>query len=129
MQMEIAKAGVVYFGIVFAIGFVLGAVRTCFVAPRVGERKAELTEAPVMLIASIAAARWAVGYFKVQHLAVDRIQMGVLALALLLIAELLTVRLVRRISIRQYFATRDPVAEGVYYVLVVLFGVMPVVVR
>ena len=36
--------GVFYFGLVFGTGFVLGPVRVLWLAPRVGERWAELIE-------------------------------------------------------------------------------------
>lgn len=54
------KAGVLYFAIVFAVGFVLGTIRTLWVVPRVGERKAELMEMPIMLAVTIVTARWTV---------------------------------------------------------------------
>ena len=57
-MMEAVKAGVLYFAIVFAVGFVLGAIRTVWVIPRVGARRAELMEMPIMLAVTITAARW-----------------------------------------------------------------------
>jgi len=36
--MQILKAGVLYFALVFGAGFVLGTIRTLWVAPRVGTR-------------------------------------------------------------------------------------------
>jgi hypothetical protein len=53
---ETLKAGVVYFALVFGAGFVLGTIRTLWVAPRVGVRTAELAEAPMMFGISILAA-------------------------------------------------------------------------
>ena len=48
--MQISKAGVLYFALVFGAGFVLGTIRTLGVVPRVGARIAELMETPVMLV-------------------------------------------------------------------------------
>lgn len=48
------RAGVVYCLVVFAAGFVLGVVRTLFVAPRVGVLAAVAIELPIVL----AAAWW-----------------------------------------------------------------------
>jgi hypothetical protein len=45
----VVKAGALYFAVVFAAGFALGAIRTRWVAPRAGTRMAELMEAPIML--------------------------------------------------------------------------------
>src|SRR5439155_8987887 len=39
-------------------GFMLGTIRTLWVAPRFGTRIAELMEMPIMLIVTIVAARW-----------------------------------------------------------------------
>jgi hypothetical protein len=58
--MPILKAGVLYFGLVFGAGFVLGTIRTLWVVPRVGARMAELMETPVMLVVTIVTARWMV---------------------------------------------------------------------
>ena len=58
--MQVMKAGVLYFALVFGAGFVLGTVRTLWVVPRVGTRKAELMETPIMLVVTIVAARWTV---------------------------------------------------------------------
>src|SRR5208282_1609756 len=58
--MQVVKAGVLYFALVFAVGFVLGAIRTVWVVPHVGTRTAELMEMPIMLAVTIVAARWIV---------------------------------------------------------------------
>ena len=58
--MPILKAGVLYFGLVFGVGFVLGTIRTLWVVPRVGARMSEPMETPVMLVVTIVTARWMV---------------------------------------------------------------------
>jgi hypothetical protein len=55
--MQVPKAGAAYFALVFAVGFVLGTIRTLWLVPRVGTRTAELMEMPLMLAATILAAR------------------------------------------------------------------------
>jgi hypothetical protein len=52
---EALKAGVLYFALVFAAGFVLGTVRTLWAVPRLGVRTAELIELPTMLGVSVLA--------------------------------------------------------------------------
>ena len=125
MTVLIFKAGVLYFALVFGAGFVLGTVRTMWVVPRVGTRTAELMEMPVMLVVTIVAARWIILHLLVPSVSSARLGMGGIALGLLLVAEFGLVRLVRGLSIRKYFATRDRVSGTVYYVLLVVFAVMP----
>jgi hypothetical protein len=48
--MQILKAGVLYFALVFGTGFVLGPIRILWVVPRFGARIAELMEAPIMIV-------------------------------------------------------------------------------
>jgi hypothetical protein len=123
--MLVVKAGVVYFAAVFAAGFVLGAVRSLWVVPQVGARMAELMEAPIMLTATILAARWTVHRFVEPSPWPARLGMGCIALFLMLVAEFGLVLWVRGISIKAYFATRDPLSGTVYYLLLGTFAVMP----
>ena len=85
--MPILKAGVLYFGLVFAAGFVLGTIRTLWVVPHVGMRMAELLEAPIMLVITISAARWTVLRLSFPRASSVRLGMGFIALALMLVAE------------------------------------------
>lgn len=50
------KAGTAYFSLVFGAGFAMGTIRVPFVAPRLGERAAELIEMPFMLVVVVLAA-------------------------------------------------------------------------
>ena len=122
------KAGALYFVLVFAVGFVLGAIRTMWIVPRIGARRAELTETPIMLVVSIVAARWTVLRLAVSHMVSARIGMGCIALVLMLVAEFGLVLWMRGMSIRQYLAARDPVSGTVYYLLLAVFAIMPILV-
>ena len=51
--------------------------------------------------------------------------MGIIGLALLLVAEFGLVLWLRGLSIREYLATRDPVSGAVYYLMLVVFAIMP----
>ena len=128
MTLQILKAGVLYFALVFGAGFVAGTIRTLWVVPSVGTRMAELMEAPVMLVVIIVASRWVASYLLVPSVPSARLGMGGIALGLLLVAEFGFVLWVRGLSIRQYFASRDRVSGAVYYVMLVLFAVMPLLV-
>jgi hypothetical protein len=127
--MQMLKAGVLYFAIVFALGFVLGIVRTLWVVPRAGTRMAELMETPIMLVVTIVAAGWVVQRFTLPPLPSARVGMGCIALIFLLVAEFGFVLWLRRLSVREYLATRDPVSGTVYYVMLVVFAAMPLLVR
>jgi hypothetical protein len=126
--MQILRAGVLYFAVVFGTGFVLGALRTLWVVPRLGTRMAELLEMPVMLVVTIAAACWIVRKLAVPPTPSRRLGMGCIALSLLLLAEFTLVLWVRGMSIREYLVSRDPVSGTVYYVMLGGFAVMPLLV-
>jgi ABC-type uncharacterized transport system permease subunit len=81
-------AGLAYFAVVFAAGFVLGTLRVLVLAPYVGETGAVLAELPVML-----ALSWLVCGGLIRRLAVPgewrhRLAMGGVAFVLLMVAEL-----------------------------------------
>ncbi|MBT8469070.1 MAG: hypothetical protein KJN97_10005 [Deltaproteobacteria bacterium] len=82
-----AKAGAAYFAIVFAVGFVLGTVRTLFIAPRLGDLLAVLIELPFMLGASWLVCGWVLRHWHVAASPGPRLTVGVIAFALLIIAE------------------------------------------
>jgi hypothetical protein len=128
MNMQILKAGVLYFALVFGVGFVLGTIRTLWVVPRVGTRMAELMETPVMLVVIIVASRWVVLHLAVPWAPTARLGMGGIALCLLVIAEFGLVLWLRGLSIREYLATRDPVSGTVYDVMLGVFAIMPLLV-
>ncbi len=123
--MQILKAGVLYFAVVFGAGFVLGPIRILWLVPRFGTRLAELMEAPVMLIVVILAARWVVRRFAVPPILPSRFGMGFIALGLMLVAEFTLVRWLRGVTVAEYFASRDPVSGAVYYAMLGVFALMP----
>jgi len=127
--MLILKAGLLYFLLVFGTGFILGPIRIMLVVPRVGERWAELLEMPLMLIAIICAASWVVEHLSVPADVAYRLGMGVLALVLLLAAEFTLVLRLRKMTIRDYLATRDPVSGTAYYLMLGVFALMPLFIR
>jgi hypothetical protein len=125
LQWLIFKAGLLYFLIVFGIGFVLGAIRLFWVVPHFGTRAAELMEMPFMLIAVIWAARWLVRQLAIPSALWARLSMGLIALGFLLIAEFGAVLYLRGMTIAEYFATRDPVSGTLYYLMLGIFAAMP----
>jgi hypothetical protein len=126
--MRIVKAGVLYFALVFGAGFVVGTIRTLWIIPRLGTRMSELMETPIMLVISIVAARWTVLRLAVPSVPSARLVMGGIALVPMLVAEFGFVLWLRGMSIRDYLATRDPVSGTVYYVMLGVFAIMPLLV-
>ena len=123
---ETFKAGALYFALVFAAGFALGAIRILWVVPRLGVRTAELMEAPIMFGVSILAARWVVRLVGISPLRSRRLAMGCSALGLMLVVEFTVVLWIRGMTIRGYFETRDPVSGTVYFLTLGAFAVIPI---
>lgn len=84
--MRIASAGLAYWAVVFALGFVLGTIRVLWLAPLVGLIPATALELPVMLGASWLASGWALRRFAITD-RIAALEMGGLAFALLMGAE------------------------------------------
>ena len=82
-----AKAGFLYFAIVFSAGFVLGTLRVFILLPLIGELAAVAFELPVMLIISWLVCRKLVTRFSVPAMASQRLAMGASAFGLLVLAE------------------------------------------
>lgn len=93
---------------VFAIGFVLGALRVLWLVPYLGERMAELSEMPFMLLASVLSARLVIQTFAIPALALQRLAIGMLALAWMLTFEFTLVLGLRGLSLNEYFADVTP---------------------
>lgn len=123
--MRTLKAALLYFAIVFGVGFVLGTIRTLWIVPRVGTRAAELMETPIMFVVIIMAAQVTIRKFLASAPRTTRLAMGGIALVLMLVAEFGLVLWLRGISIRQYLATRDPISGTAYYLMLAVFAVMP----
>jgi hypothetical protein len=126
--MRIAKAGLLYFLLAFGAGFVLGTIRVVWVVPRFGTMVAELMETPIMLVVIILAARWTVRRLRLPPALAARLGVGLLALALLLVAEFTFVFWLRGLSIAEYLASRDPVSGTAYALMLGVFAIMPAVV-
>lgn len=122
--MRIARAGLIYFLVVFGAGFALALIRLPFLVPRFGMRTAELMEMPVML-AIIAWASWRLARRHRDLARSSRLLAGLLALLLLASAELLLAWLLGQQSPVEYAASRDPVSGGVYLASLLIFAVAP----
>jgi hypothetical protein len=122
---RILPAAAMYFGIVFAVGFLLGSVRVPFLVPRLGVRMAELAEMPFMFAAIVLAAGHVVRKYGSSIAPSGWLLVGALSLAWLLVAEfLLAVALVGR-AVGEYIAGRDPISGSVYLAMLLVFAAMP----
>lgn len=118
-------AGMSYFGLVFAAGFLFGSIRQLWLVPRLGTMLAELIEAPFMLTVIVLAARWIIVRFELQRHLGPRLFAGGLALALLLVAELTLVLGLRGLTLGEYLATREPISGTVYLIMLGFYAIMP----
>lgn len=82
-------AGLLYFAIVFAAGFMFGTVRTVLVAPVLGELVAVVIELPLILALAWLVCGWTIRRFAVPSTTDSRAIMGFVALVILLISEML----------------------------------------
>ena len=126
--MRAVLAGATYAAIVFAIGFVLGALRIFLLAPRVGTLAATLIELPLILSAAWFVARLLVVRFVIAPEVPQRLAMGVVGFALLMALEaLLGLALGRSISAQ--LADMTTLAGLVGLVGQIAFGLMPLLAR
>jgi hypothetical protein len=126
--MQILKAGVLYFALVFGAGFVLGTIRTLWIVPSFGTRTAELMETPIMFVVTVLAARWVARRLLLPPTLATRLGVGFVALGFLLVTEFTVVLWLRGLTIGEYLARQDPVAGTVYVMMLGVFAAMPLLV-
>ncbi|MDZ7618419.1 MAG: hypothetical protein U1E05_15550 [Patescibacteria group bacterium] len=117
-----------YFSLAFGAGFIMGAIRVPFLVPRLGERSAELIEMPFMLVVIVLAARFITQRFALPAITLVRLSTGLVALALLIAAELMLAVALQDQSLGDYVSSRDPVSGSVYLAMLVLFAAMPLLI-
>jgi len=119
------RLALLYFGIVFAVGFVLGSLRVMFVVPAIGERWAELLEMPLMLLAITYTAKYLV-YTNILPIGLKGwLYVGVFALIFLLAVEFTVVLGLRDISLSEYFHSKDIMTGTAYLISLIIFMLMP----
>lgn len=119
------RPALAYFGLVFGTGFALGAIRVPLLVPRLGERLAELLEMPLMLVAIVLAARYVLRRWPGPAPRCRWATVGAIALALLVVTELLLAVVLAGRSVGAYLASRDPVSGSVYLAMLLVFAAMP----
>ena len=124
-SMKLFTSSAVYFAIVFGAGFVFGTARVMWLVPSVGVRVAELMELPLMLTVVFFAARWINRRFLAARDQPSRLIVGVTALALLLLAELILGMLLLDLTPKETFLGRDPVSGTGYSLSLCVFALLP----
>jgi hypothetical protein len=121
--------GLIYFALVFALGFLLGIARTLFLqaVPGAGRLTGVLIELPIMLGASWFLCRDLIRRFAVASTVVARAVMGGWAFALLLLAELLVGALLFGRGPAQHFALYAEASYALGLLAQIGFGLMPLI--
>lgn len=117
-------AGIVYFTVVFAVGFALGTLRTLWIAPSVGNLLAVLIELPFILGASWLACGWSLQRFSITSLP-KRLTMGLVAFLLLIVVEAMLAVLVFGTSLNDYAAGWGSAAGALGLLGQICFAGMP----
>jgi hypothetical protein len=121
------KAGFAYFTIVFAVGFLLGALRVLALVPRLGEALAVAIELPLMLAVSWLVCKSLITRFSVPRGLVPRIAMGGLAFGLLMVAEISVSVLGFRRTISEHLANYQTAAAAMGLLGQLAFALFPAI--
>lgn len=125
MMRTSAIAGLAYFAIVFAAGFLLGTFRVLVLLPKMPEAAAVLVELPFMLVISYFTARWLVRTFAVAARVRARLVMGGLAFAVLLGLETLMSVALFGMPLSRMLAHYETFAGGAGLAGQVVFALLP----
>jgi hypothetical protein len=126
--MRALKAGIIYFLLVFLVGWILGPIREIWAVPHLGHMAAMLSETVIMLVAMMVAARWVIRWFDVPRTLPATISMGLIAIGLLFPAEIAGVVWVRGLSLQEYVASFVTAPGVISLVMFLLFAAMPTLV-
>ena len=126
--MRVLKAGAVYFIFMFGVGWILGPIRELWAVPRFGRLTGVLLEAVIMLIAMAVSVRWVIRRFRVKPTFGSTISRGLVALGILVPAEIAGVVWVRRLSLPEYLASFTTARGLASLLMFLLFAAMPTIV-
>ncbi len=127
--LRLAKAGALYFAIVFGAGFVLGPLRVLLLEPRLGSVWAVLAEVPILIAVMIWAASFVQRLIPVPDDPKSLLAMGVGALALQQIADWAVGLWLREMPAAEILANYATTAGFVYLGALAVFALMPAIVR
>jgi hypothetical protein len=127
--MPIVRATLLYFGIVFGAGLLLGPIRVLWLEPHVGPTVAVLCETPLLLAAMILGARWVPSAVHLPRAFRPLALMGLGALALQQVADLAVGVGLRRLSPADQLAQYGTPAGRIYAAALIAFAAMPLLVN
>lgn len=122
--MRIRAAVFHYFSVIFALGFVLGAIRVIFIVPHTGALVGVLLELPLMIAASWHAAAFAIRRYAIPPETAPRFLMGMAAFVLLMAAETALGQAIGRTLASQY-SELGTLPGQLGLAGQILFGLMP----
>jgi hypothetical protein len=123
--MSLFRAILLYFAIVFSVGFLLGPIRVLALEPRLGAVAATLCETPFLLLAMVAAARWVPSAAGLSCGRRSLLRMGVGALAIQQLADFAVGIGLRGHAISEQIAHFATPEGMIYAALLILFALMP----
>ena len=122
-------AGVTYFAVVFATGFVLGTLRVLVLVPNLGEFASVVLELPVILFVSWVTCRRIVLATHLEPAIGPRLIMGGTAFGLLMVAEIGVATLGFGRTIGEHFSHYATVPAQLGLAGQVIFASFPVIQR
>src|ERR1700694_2821521 len=123
--MRVTLAMLLYFGVVFAVGFLLGPFRVWWLEPRFGPIIATACEAPFMLLAILVAARWVPRVMNIRRDPKTLVLIGIGSLVLLQIADFAIGFWLRGITPKEQFVQLLTWQGNIYAALLAMFAIMP----
>jgi hypothetical protein len=126
---RLVGAAALYFLIVFGAGFVLGPIRVFWLEPVIGPAAATLCEAPLLLAAMVFAALWVPSKIGVLISIGSLLKMGLIALTILIVADVLVGTAIRGSNWADQFAYFASPAGLIYLGLLAVFTLMPALIN
>jgi hypothetical protein len=123
------SAIILYFLIVFGVGFCVGPVRVLLLEPLIGPVAAVSMEMPVLLAAMFLAAKWVPKQVGMIGSPRSYVLMGVGALVLQQVADFAVGITIRGMTASQIFATYMTVQGAIYGLSLIAFAAMPWIVH
>jgi len=108
--------------------FIMGAIRVTLLVPRLGERIEELIKMPFMRVVIVSAASFITQRFALPAITLVHLSTGVVALAMMIAAELLLAVALQDRALGQSANSRDPISDSVCLAILILFAVMPLLI-
>jgi hypothetical protein len=127
--MRIAAAAMLYFAVVFGVGFLLGPIRVLWLEPKLGPTIASLCEAPFLLIAMVVGAHWVPHFVRLRPSWPSLALMGGGALVLQQLADFAVGISLRGLAPSEQLAHFSTAHGLIYAGLLVAFAAMPIMIN